>query len=103
MRYIYPARPQPKRRAHPMVLIASASVIFFALAGGAAVLGYQPLAQSAAYGCNPSAKIVENSLRESGALNSNVSDSKDDFDSAMPAIGNDRAEKEDFGVFIVKS
>jgi len=103
MRYIYPARTQPKRRPHPMVLIVAASVIFFSLAGGAAVLGYQPLAQSAAYGCSTSAKIVENSIREGSALNSNVSGNKDALDLGMPAIGNDQAEKEDFGVLIVKS
>ncbi len=103
MRYIYPARPQPKRKAHPMVLVAAASVIFFSLAGAAAALGYQPLAQSAAYNCS-TAKVFESKLQENtNAVNRNVSGSNDTFDSEMPSIGNSRDDKQEFDVIIVKS
>ncbi len=107
MRYIYPARAPSQRKTHPIVFVAAASVILFSLAGGAAVLGYQPLAQSqsvSSAGCN-TGKLFDNSMTNStsSALNSNVADSQDSFESDMPSIGNSGNKKQPFDVLITKS
>ncbi len=107
MRYIYPARTPMQRKTHPIVFVAAASLIFFSLAGGAALLGYQPLAQTQAANANgcASGKLFDNSLTNntSGAVNGTVIDSKESYQSEMPAIGNAANNNRPFDVLITKS
>lgn len=114
MRYIYPARLK-SQRTHPLIFVAAVSITFFSLAGAAAMLGYQPLAQAGSTlsnNCTASAQAMDkqfdDALRsDSNTYHSNVAGSReasdiDGFNLEMPSVDADNAQK-DFRVFITKA
>ncbi|HSH73379.1 MAG TPA: hypothetical protein VK974_10010 [Methylophilaceae bacterium] len=90
MRYIYPnAKPQAKRKTHPVVFVAAISLILFSIAGTASVLGFKPLAQFNQAG-SASSETCANRLM--GHKDTSASGAKSTFESNMPTVDSDNSD-----------